>query len=286
MIKIIIASAAFAFAVAGHGCVGSNTTLATPQPTPVNSPTFARGDFKENLPRGFIEPTDPVGQRLLRDYGAIFVARGVRVPNTVIFKDEKEVSEFQQTAGSVKAVIGGLTVELQSGALRALQEALAEAEKAGLHISPRGADSSKRTYKHTVDLWASRVNPGLAHWVAAKKITAAEAARIRALAPFDQVPEIFKLEAQGIYFAKDLSKSIVYSVAPPGTSQHILMLALDVAQFDDPRIREILARHGWFQTVSSDLPHFTYLGVSQDELPKLGLKKVTNADRDFWIPDI
>jgi len=95
-----------------------------------------------------------------------------------------------------------------------------------------------------------------------------------------------KLEDQGLWFSRDLTKSIVYSVAPPGTSQHLLMLALDVAQFEDARVREILARHGWFQTVTSDLPHFTYLGVSEDDLPKLGLKKVTNANRDFWILDI
>jgi hypothetical protein len=167
-----------------------------------------------------------------------------------------------------------------------LQDAVAEAAKSNLRITPRESDSSKRTYKHTVDLWASRINPGLAHWVAAKKITVADAARIRSLAPFDQVPEILRLEDQGIFFSKDFSKSVVYSVAPPGTSQHLLMLALDVAQFEDARVREILARHGWFQTVTSDLPHFTYLGVEENELPRLGLKKVTNANRDFWMPDI
>ena len=46
----------------------------------------------------------------------------------------------------------------------------------------------------------------------------AEAARIRGLTPYEQVPEVFRLESQGIYFAKDLSKSIIYSVAPPGAS--------------------------------------------------------------------
>jgi hypothetical protein len=287
MLKILLICLSLVFTLAGHGCVdGSNTTLATPQPTPVNSPTPAKGDFRANLPKSFVEPTDPVGQRLLRDYGAVFVSKGVKVPNSVIFKDEKEVSDFQQSAGSARAVIGGLTVELQSAALRALQDAIAEAAKSGLRITPRESDSSKRTYKHTGDLWATRVNPGLAHWVAAGKITAADAARIRSLSPFEQVPEILGLEDKGLWFSRDLSKSIVYSVAPPGTSQHLLMLALDVAQFDDPRVREILARDGWFQTVTSDLPHFTYLGTQESELPKLGLKKVTNANRDFWIPDI
>lgn len=30
----------------------------------------------------------------------------------------------------------------------------------------------------------------------------------------------------------------------------------------------------------------TYLGVKESELPELGLKKATNANRDFWVPDI
>ena len=64
------------------------------------------------------------------------------------------------------------------------------------------------------------------------------------------------------------------------------MLALDVSEFENANVRRILADHGWFQTVASDLPHFTYLGVKESELPGLGLKKVTNAGRDFWVPNI
>ena len=89
-----------------------------------------------------------------------------------------------------------------------------------------------------------------------------------------------------IFFAKSLDKSIIYSVAPPGSSQHIAMLAYDVKEFDNERVRSILAEHGWFQTVTSDLPHFTYIGVKEAELPGLGLKKVRSNDRDFWVPDL
>lgn len=288
MIKTTVLCSSLAVMMVLHACVDSktNTTLATPQPTPLNNVRTKTGDFRSNLPAGFIEPTDSVGQRLLRDYGAVFVARGVTVPNVVVFKDEKEVSDFQKLAASSTDNVGGSPIELQTPAYKALMDAIADARKQGLSITPRSADSSKRTYKHTVDLWASRVNPGLAHWVAEKRVTPADAARIKKLTPFEQVPEILALEDQGIWFSKDLSKSIVYSVAPPGTSQHLLMLALDVAQFEDGRVRAILAQHGWFQTVTSDLPHFTYLGVSEAELPGLGLKKVTNASRDFWVPDI
>ena len=102
----------------------------------------------------------------------------------------------------------------------------------------------------------------------------------------EQIAEIFKLEEQGIYFAKSLDKSIIYSVAPPGTSQHISMLALDVKEHGNAKVREILANHGWFQTVVSDLPHFTYLGAKETDLPNLDLKKVSDGGRVYWIPNI
>jgi hypothetical protein len=100
------------------------------------------------------------------------------------------------------------------------------------------------------------------------------------------VPEIFKLESNGMFFSKDLSKSIIYSVAPPGTSQHISLLSLDVSEHENARVRGILAKHGWFQTVVSDLPHFTFLGVPENQLSSLGLKKTNDDGRVFWIPNI
>lgn len=243
--------------------------------------------FLKNLPDRFEQPTEEVGKRLLKEYGAVFVARGDAIPpKTVIFKNEAEVSAFQSSLKKSSEIIGDFTVELQTPAMNALREAIAEARAAKLIITPRGSDSARRSYAQTVELWASRVDPGFVHWVAKGKLKQEEAMRIKALSPFEQVPEIFKLESKGMFFAKDLSKTIIYSVAPPGTSQHLSMLALDVAEFDDRRVREILAKHGWFQTVVSDLPHFTFLGVRREELPGLGLKKVTNGGRDFWLPDI
>ena len=168
--------------------------------------------------------------------------------------------------------------------MSALQSAVDEARLAGLAITPRGPDAARRSYRQTVELWASRVEPGLQHWVSQGRLTMKDAERIRSFSPWQQVAEIFKLESDGIYFSKDLSKSIIYSVAPPGTSQHLSMLALDVAEHDDAEVRRILANQRWFQTVVSDLPHFTYLGVSEGELPDLGLKKVENGSRTFWLP--
>jgi hypothetical protein len=170
--------------------------------------------------------------------------------------------------------------------MNALKAAIRDARSVGLSIAPRGADSARRGYQQTVSLWASRVDPGLIYWVGKGRIRRTEADRIRGLTPYEQVPEILKLEQRGIYFAKDLSKSIIYSVAPPGTSQHLSMLALDIKQFGDMRVRSILARHGWFQTVVSDLPHFTFLGMSEAELPERGLKLVLTGGHRYWVANL
>ena len=245
------------------------------------------GGYTANLPAGFTTPTDAVGQKMLKEYGTMFVAKGgATPPPTVVFKNEAEVSGWQSGVAKTSENLGGFNIELQSAAMKNLKEAIAEAKTNNLTITPRGADSGRRNYSGTVELWASRVNPGLTHWVKQGKLTEADAAKIRSLSPFEQVAEIFKLEAQGMYFAKDLSKSIIYSVAPPGTSQHISMLALDVSEHENSKVRDILANHGWFQTVISDLPHFTFLGVPENQLGDLGLKKTSDGGRTFWIPNI
>lgn len=242
--------------------------------------------FSANLPQGFEQPTDSVGRKLLREYGSVFVARGGAVPpKKVVFRDESDVAAFQSSLTTSSETIGGHRLELQATAMTALKNAISEAKAKGMTISPRGADSAKRTYGETVTLWNSRVEPALKHWVSQGKLTADQAAKIRSLSTFEQVTEVLQLEEQGIYFAKDLSKSILYSVAPPGTSQHLSMLAFDCAEFDKPEVRSILAANGWYRTVSSDLPHFTFLGVKESELPGIGLKKVESGGT-FWVPDM
>jgi hypothetical protein len=257
--------------------------------TKVNNSTTNQtksGGFQGNLPGGFQMPSDSVGQKMLKEYGAMFVAKGVTPPGKVVFANDGEVSTFQSGVQKSSENIGGVTIELQTAAMNALKEAIAEAKGRNLSITPRNADSAKRSYQQTVDNWKSRVDPGLTYWVGKGKISQADAERIRGLSAVDQIPEIFKLEDQGIFFAQGNQKTIIYSVAPPGTSQHISMLALDIAQFDNAKVREVLANHGWFQTVPSDLPHFTYLGVKEGDLPGLGLKKVTESGRPFWVPNI
>jgi len=225
-------------------------------------------------------------RRLLPLYGWVLVARGgVTPPPDVLFADEAAVTLWQASVRSERVELGGMTVELQAPALQSLMDARAEVRKLRLDITPRAADAARRTYADTVTLWQSRVNPGLRHWVRKGRLTRPEARRIRALPPREQVPEILRLEDQGLFFSTDHKKSILYSVAAPGASQHISMLAFDIKQHGHREIRAILARHGWFQTVPSDLPHFAFLGCAEEELPALGLKKVLQGKREFWVLD-
>lgn len=231
---------------------------------------------------------DRVARRVLHDYGAMFVgAETVLPPPLCVFTSEDQVTRFQKAAGRAAATIGDGVVELQPAAMSALLKARAAARAEGLGISPRdGAEAARRSYADTVRLWNSRFLPALDHWTRAERLSAAQADRLRSLPIHQQVPEVLELEQAGIFFSKDLSKSVLYSIAAPGTSQHIAMLAFDANEFFEPRVREIFARHGWFQTVLSDLPHFTFLGLEEKELPGRGLRNVEVDGQSFWIPDV
>ena len=242
--------------------------------------------FLSNLPPDLTAESD-VERLLLREYGSVFVAgASVAPPPKIVFADQAEVRTFHESVERMAAVIGGFEMELQAAAMKSLLGAISEAESEGLTVTPRGPDSARRDYNGTVELWTSRVEPALDHWVRQGNLNSIEAEHIRALTPFEQVPVVLRLETKGLWFAKDLSKSIIYSVAPPGTSQHLAMLAFDVKEFAEAPVRAILARNGWFQTVVSDLPHFTYLGVAESVLPDLGLKRVESGEQAFWVPDI
>lgn len=244
-------------------------------------------NFYKNLPDNFNLPKDNFGLKILREYGALFIARPQAiVPKSVFFKDDAEVSAFQNNLKIGRLTIGRFDIELQEAAMNAMKNAIDEAGRKGLRITTRDYDAGRRSYNETVGLWFSRVEPALEYWTGNGRISLLDADKLRKMNLSEQIPEIFKLEEDGIYFSKDLSKPIMYSVAPPGTSQHLSMLAIDINEYDNPTIQQILARNGWHQTVISDLPHFTYLGATENELPNLGLKKVMSGGRFYWIPNI
>ncbi len=260
---------------------------------PRDSPRFHNKKYLEHLPPGFQVPdeTDELGWRILAAYGAAYVAQsGVTPPPVVRFSSPEETAAWQAQVSIERFEFGekqyGNAIELQSAAMQAFKESRQEAEEMGLSLTPKGPDSARRGYNETIALWQSRVARGLDHWVALSRLSEREAARLKALPPMEQVMEIMRLEGQGTYFSKDYTQSIFSTVAAPGASQHLSLLALDLYEYENYDIRLILARHGWYQTIPSDLPHFTFLGVPQKKLPELGLKRVINSERAFWVPDV
>ncbi len=221
----------------------------------------------------------PLDARLKAEYGAVLVAgNGVTVPPGSIFSSEEEVAAFQ--AG---LRIAGGKYKLQAAAAEALEAARAEARRHGLGISANGLDAAARTYQDTVTLWKSRVELALRYWMLRGRLKAEAAAEIRSLPPVEQTLAILRVEQQGMFFGTGFAKSILSSVAPPGSSQHLALLAFDVKEHRDPAVRGILERHGWYQTVVRDAPHFTYLGVSKGRLQSLGLRAVREGDREYWV---
>ncbi|MDT5155940.1 MAG: hypothetical protein QOH51_297 [Acidobacteriota bacterium] len=235
----------------------------------------------------FCPAGDTLTRRVLEEYGAMFIAEGVRLPSACVLESEEAVERFQRDAGWRGEVLDGAVVELQPAAMAALVRARAEAKAVGLSVTPRGgSEAGRRSFADSLRLWRSRCDPALEHWCGEGRLDGEEAERLRGLPLREQASAVLELERGGIFFSKDFKKSILQSVAAPGASQHLAMLAFDVAEFQDARVGALLARHGWFQTVLSDLPHFTYLGLDERELPRRGLRRVEEGGQAFWIPDM
>jgi hypothetical protein len=247
-------------------------------------PLLTISNAKLSPPKACTIESDPLAGRVFREYGAVFAATAaVALPSTCIFKSDEEVAAFQKTLKTASAVISAFTIELQEPAMKALLDALSE-------IQPRrftpldGAIAGRRNYADTVRIWNSRFFPALRYWVSQGKISRADADAVLLLPVPDQVAKVVEWESRGIYFSTSRTRSIFSSVAPPGTSQHLSLLAFDVVQDNDRTIRNALNRHGWFQTVVGDTPHFTFLGVPESELPSRGLQSVVRNGYKFWIP--
>jgi hypothetical protein len=244
---------------------------------------------KRNMSRSQIcDEADSVSKRILQEYGAVFLAEDKVLPPPVcIFGSSDEVNAYQARLQVLAEDIGGDRIELQAEAMRAYLEARSEAMAAGLDITPRGGpEAAKRKFEDTLEFWNDRVDRGCKHWLEKGRLTQEQVDKIKSLQGKEQIKEIFEYEKEEIFFNTFFNYSILYSVAAPGSSQHLALLALDIKEFPNPKIRAIMGNHGWFRTVRNDAPHFTFLGKKESELASLGLKKFENKDGEFWIPDI
>jgi hypothetical protein len=233
--------------------------------------------------------TDAVESRILREYGAIFlVDESVLPPPKCLFANADEVNNFQKKAGFRRENIGDIEIELQPEAMIFLLKARRAAHLQGLDMTPRGGSSeaARRGFEETLRLWNSRFEPACEHWQAKGKLSADEISKLKSLPIRAQVKEVLELERQGIYFNTFFNYTILNSVAAPGTSQHLSMLAIDLNEFADENVRKILSDYGWFRTVKNDLPHFTFLGAKIEDLERLGLKKLETQNGEFWLPNV
>lgn len=233
-------------------------------------------------------PLSPVDRRLLSEYGSVFVTTATPPP-VIVFSGEDDVQRFQGSLDTSRGLLGSHEVELQTSAFDALMASASEAASLGASLTARAADAGRRSYDETVGLWRRNVDRGLDHWQALGMLTPETVGRIRSLTPGEQVSVVLQLEEERqIYFGTYLDRSILQSVAAPGSSQHLSMLAFDVAEYQDRRVEEILAAFGWFRTVVNDLPHFTFLGRRKAELAGEGLVQVSRAygsnEYRFWVP--
>lgn len=232
----------------------------------------------------------PTEERLFSEYGSVF-ATTATPPPTIVFADGDEVKRFQSSLNRSRAVFGTHEIELQVEALDALSSAASEIASEGGSLTARAEDAGGRSFEDTVRLWTRNVTRGLEHWEDLGRITEDRARAIRRLSPSEQISVILKLEdTEHLFFGTFFDKSILYSVAAPGASQHLAMLAFDVAEYQDPRVEQVAAFHGWYRTVPNDIPHFTYLGREQNSLPSVGLKRIEIAYGErvycYWIPDL
>ena len=237
----------------------------------------------------FCNLSNAVERRIVKEYGAVFLNAdaAVEMPDRCCFKNGSEVTAFQATLKISKRTIGGCTIELQRAAMNALLKA-ADAVDA---ITPKGACPARRSFADVQISWDETVKAATDYWRAnpnaeGKTLSAEEGENLASLAGESQIKRVFELEEQEFFFHPDRARSIAVYTAIPGASQHLLMLALDIEEYADEKVRAALGENGWFQTVFRDRPHFTYLGLREKDLPSLGLKTEKFEDREFWIPDI
>jgi hypothetical protein len=244
--------------------------------------------FRAATGRFMAWPVSALEERLLREYGAPIAAADsqLRRPSAVVYFDAGDVTREQQRLGLDSAIIGTDTITLQAPALRALRAAMERARRLRLRISPAGDRSaSLRHYLDTELFWNVRVDRRLARLTEAGRLTAERADTVRTLAVRDQIERVLAMEDEGYCFGGTGEKTILHSVAAPGSSQHLFGYAIDVAEHDNARVRRLLATMGFRQTVLDDQPHFTYLGARTDaQLRAAGLVPVRHGGRTYWVP--
>src|SRR5262249_10236252 len=151
-----------------------------------------------------------------------------------VFPGPEEVEGFQKSLRASRGTFGEFEVVLQTEAIEALTRASDRLVVAGKQLSARAADSGGRSYEDTVRLWTRNVTTGVEHWQGEGLLSAERVLEIQRLSPNDQIELILEMEERdGLFFGTFFDKSILHSVAAPGASQHLSLLAFDVLDYQD-----------------------------------------------------
>ncbi len=228
-------------------CITNPTPSLTPTPTPnLALPQKERflAFITTQLP--LIPNPNTFEYIMLRQYGAPFVNlnSGIKLPPKVFFPNPEETRTYQASL-----VMG----KVNSGNNCFLQKAAADAfniadKQINIPLkSGYGAGDCTRTYETNLRFWKKYANNNTLERVKQGRETA-----------------------------------ILNVVAPPGTSQHLWGLAIDLRVATATQ-RKALNQNGWFQTVETDLPHWTYLGVPEEKLPDFGFNKKIVRGITYWL---
>ncbi|WP_016951988.1 D-alanyl-D-alanine carboxypeptidase family protein [Anabaena sp. PCC 7108] len=182
---------------------------------------------------------------ILRAYGTVFINQQpeIKLPPKVILENEQQTQEYQ----------GNMRVDLVEGTTECyLQKVAAEAFNKARHLQKISLKSGysgdcTRSFATNLRFWQKYTNSQTLSQVKQGKET-----------------------------------KILGTVAPPGTSQHLWGLAIDL-RVSSAAQRQALNQNGWFQTVENDLPHWTYLGWNEEDLPKFGLRNKTVNGITYWV---
>ncbi|WP_193196123.1 D-alanyl-D-alanine carboxypeptidase family protein [Nostoc sp. MG11] len=191
---------------------------------------------------------------LLRAYGAAFVNPDteIKLPQKDIFANEQETQEFQDTL-IMGQVDGTKDCYLQKSAADALNKARSSYRGASLTLqniplkSGYGSGDCTRSFATNLRFWHKYANNQI-------------------LARVQQGKET----------------KILGLVAPPGTSQHLWGLAIDL-RASNQRQKQALNQNGWFQTVENDIPHWTYIGLREENLSQFGFKNQVVRGITYWV---
>ena len=235
----------------GKECTVPQKPKITPIPTPSAVPNRVLTDkerFIAALMNQFpiIPQPDTYEYILLRAYGAPFVNLNpaIKLPEKVAFSNHQETQKFQDTI--TKGIVKGTrNCYLQKPAADALNKAYFQAKfrlKSGY-----GNSDCIRNFATTEKFWKKYTNSRTLDLVKQGKET-----------------------------------RILGTVAPPGASQHLWGLAIDLKVTNKKQITA-LNQNGWYRTVEHDVPHWSYVGYPPETLLRLGFRKKVISRITYWV---